>query len=110
MAFLYDAIVRRPLRELFLRGPHLFGSLGFWQNMDKHDICAEMTTTSSELWQRSPQYCEQVIDNRFESLHVLMKTVLLWAAVYKALALMMDLLVNNMSRRFFIHDHHNNNK
>lgn len=83
-AWIYATVVVAPLRDLFMKGPK-FSDMGFWMGMDESDICSEMTRTSSEIWKENPSRCADVIDSRFESLHALVRSFLVWYAVHLAI-------------------------
>lgn len=77
----YEWLVTRPLRELFMKGPPL-GAFGFWMSMKESDICAAMTRTTSELWDENPAHCRDVIESRFESVHVVVRTFMTWLTLF----------------------------
>lgn len=107
MAFVYDAVIVRPLRELYMKGPH-FSSLGFWMGMEDHDICAEMTSTSSDIWRDRRDHCLSVIEKRFESVHVLLRTAILWLILYKMLQLLLKTGIRLLTPAFIDHNNRDN--
>lgn len=63
---LYNNILYYPLRNLYLKGPMLYG-YGFWGGKTIVNICSEITTVKSELWIKNLVECEEIIDNHVNS-------------------------------------------
>lgn len=49
------------VRALYLNGP---GVLGGWEGQSKADICARLTTTTSDVWRRNLDECNELIDKK----------------------------------------------
>lgn len=49
------------VRTLYLNGP---GLLGCWEGQSKADICARLTTTTSDMWHRNLNECNDLIDKK----------------------------------------------
>ena len=48
-------------RTLYLNGP---GLLGCWEGQSNADICARLTTTTSDVWRRNLNECNDLIDKK----------------------------------------------
>jgi hypothetical protein len=79
---IYGKVVLTPLARLYIWGPS-WGTLGFWGGKPMHDICAQLTSLSSDFWLKHPEQCVEVVSKTFYSLIILVETVvyvvfLLW--------------------------------
>eukprot|EP00975_Prorocentrum_lima_P047793 9993785-Prorocentrum_lima.AAC.1 len=66
-----------------MKGPPI-ASFGFWMSMPESDICAAMTHTTSDVWDANPIHCKEIIESRFESVHVMVQTAFVWLTVVLA--------------------------
>ena len=66
---LYHSLITAPLQQLYMHGPS-FGGYGFWNGKNNVDICAEMTSISSDVWVVNQEDCQDRIDRGFYSLVV----------------------------------------
>lgn len=58
-----------PFRYIYIRGPAIKG-VGFWENLNKLDICSALTKVPVSHWQNSQSNideCDQLIDRKVES-------------------------------------------
>lgn len=63
-------VVEPPLRELYFTGPRLKG-YGFWNGLPPADMCAQITQTSSEVWQKyNSAQCMLLLDQYFQAFYV----------------------------------------
>jgi len=64
-----------PLKEIYFHGPR-FNGWGFWNGLPLHDICAQITHTSHELWLNNNfSQCIALTDRYFEAFYVGVYTV-----------------------------------
>lgn len=80
---LYKTFVVKPLARLYLWGPR-WGNWGFWGGQTLHDICAQITSVSSDFWIKHPDECLVVISKSFYSLLILFESILYVVFIYKA--------------------------
>jgi len=65
----YQYVVVWPLSHLYFFGP-AFQGYGFWQGRTATAICAQLTPSAEEFWQKQPLECQRIIDTHFYSLLV----------------------------------------
>lgn len=83
---LYKTFVVKPLARLYLWGPRM-GNFGFWGGQTLHDICAQITSVSSDFWIKHPDECLVTISKSFYSLLILFESVLYVVFIYKVVQL-----------------------
>lgn len=78
-------VAEPPLRELYFAGPRLKG-YGFWNGLPAADICAQITQTSAEVWQKYNQpQCAILLEQNFQAFYVGAYGVLYIVALYYCL-------------------------
>jgi hypothetical protein len=82
---LYTNLFVRPLAELYMKGPKLFG-MGMWEGMDPIDICAEISGFPSSHWAMHEEECLEKIRSKFESVVVVVWTTLVLLILYKVVS------------------------
>ncbi len=88
----YAYVIVDPLRRLYLHGPRLHG-YGFWKGAAPHDICAALTNYESAFWKNNEKECMQVIERDFNSLVVLVETIMYFSALILTIKLLYILVV-----------------
>ena len=78
---LYDRLVLRPLRRLYLQGPSY---LGFWGGQALADVCAQMSTVAAAFWAEHPDRCEELVTQRLQSFVVTVETAAYAWLAYRA--------------------------
>jgi len=66
--FIYLLLIS-PFRYIYIRGPAVKG-IGFWENLNKSDICSSLTKIPVSHWQISSdniEECDKLIDRKVES-------------------------------------------
>lgn len=84
-----------PLLHLYLYGP-TFGSYGGWGGQALPDICAQLTSTSSQHWDKNMDLCADMVHTRFDGFFTLFSVTLYTVFVFwlfKSLAYFSFLLV-----------------
>ena len=77
---LYEQLVWRPLRRLYLQGPSFFG-MGFWGGAALPDVCAQLSTVPAAFWAEHLGECEDVVTQHLQSFVVTVETTLVaWVA------------------------------
>ena len=82
---LYDTLVWRPLRRLYLQGPSFFG-VGFWGGAAPPDVCAQLSTVPAAFWAEHPGECEDVVTQHLQSFVVAVETALCAWVAYRTIS------------------------
>ncbi len=77
---LVRTLVVSPIHNLFRHGPML---LGGWAGSSNVEICAQITGTSEDIWNKVPGECDTIIERRFVSYLVTAQTVAYMISVLK---------------------------
>ena len=56
--------LRKPFEYVYLHGP---APLGFWQSLDRADICADLTNVPSGHWQSNMHECHALVARAMDS-------------------------------------------
>ena len=78
---LYEKLVLRPLRRLYLEGP---AYLGFWGGQAVEDVCAQMSSVAAAFWAEHPDRCDDLVTQRLQSFVVVVETAAYAWAAYRA--------------------------
>lgn len=82
----YDWLVWRPLRRLYLLGPTL---LGFWGGQAEEDICAQVSRVPSTFWTGHYDECRALVDKRLQPFVVSIEMALYVVLLYRLLSAML---------------------
>ena len=83
VSMLYEQLVLRPLRRLYLQGPSF---VGFWGGQALADVCAQMSTVPASFWAEHPDRCDVLVEQRLQSFVVTVETVAYAWAAYRAVS------------------------
>jgi hypothetical protein len=61
--------IKYPIEVLYFRGPG-FNGFGFWEGIEKIDICSRLTNVDSQLWLSNTEACDNIIQRKLESIYV----------------------------------------
>lgn len=60
-------ILFNPLYEFFRKGPTMFGGFA---GLPEEDICTQLSSVPSYLWQQNPDECTKLIERKYESFYI----------------------------------------
>jgi len=83
------AILRWPLKTLYMRGPKLFF---LWEGLSEESICFELTNVDSTFWVSSEETmiaCDDLIRRKIDAFLITVYGILLCYAIYTTLSLIL---------------------
>lgn len=81
---LYDFLIVRPLQNLYLNGPEVFG-VGFWQGKKTSEICHSVTSYTEVFWKKNTDQCAEIVQQKFQSFFITVQTVIYFFLLYHLL-------------------------
>lgn len=100
-----EIVLRKPLWNLFWRGPKLFGSSFFWEGQNDSDICSQLTNVAASHWDKNADTCNELKEAHFDMFYTSFITVLyfylLWIALSTALQCASVFLSTSITRLLF---------
>lgn len=82
--YMTTLIITNPMKNLYLNGPK---SLFCWGGDELYDICARITGSSSEFWNKNMPECITIIEKQFKSYYIMLTTILYVILVYKVVTI-----------------------
>ena len=95
---LYEWLVLMPLSRLYLYGPTLNG-WGFWGGQEVSLICAQQTSLNVNFWRENEDQCYELISKQFQSITVLVETVMYFLCIFSFLKFLLNLVHNQLQRK-----------
>eukprot|EP00041_Stephanoeca_diplocostata_P016929 m.336174 g.336174 ORF g.336174 m.336174 type:complete len:352 (-) comp20531_c0_seq11:452-1507(-) len=84
------------VRELYRNGPQFSVggiSIGFWEGMEMHDVCARVTTHDGTFWSKHPEECVSIYRRKEDSFVFLVNYAIMALALWKMLAALPGVLL-----------------
>lgn len=86
---LFDWLVRKPVEEIYLKGPI---ALGMWGGIPYEDVCARLTRVRAEFWYHNTEECSVIIERECASWAVFLVTLLYVFLILRLLMNVIDFL------------------
>lgn len=80
----WSAAVTHPLRTLYFHGPNIRG-YGFWGGIADSDMCAQLTSVSSLMWDSQAAACRDLLERNFAAFYTAVLSALYAWLAYKLL-------------------------
>lgn len=80
----WSAAVTHPLRTLYFHGPNIRG-YGFWGGIADSDMCAQLTSVSSLMWDSQAAACRDLLERNFAAFYTAVLSALYAWLVFKLL-------------------------
>ena len=94
LSSLYEFLIIRPLRYVYMNGP-IYLNFGGWEGQSIYSICSQMSPQEESFWYNHESECIQIIDKKFYSyvsiieitlyfyiLHLLFKLIYYYVVTY----------------------------
>lgn len=83
--YMTTLIITNPMKNLYLNGPK---SLFCWGGAELSDICAKITGSSSDFWNKNIPECITIIEKQFNSYYIMLTTILYVILIYKVVTIL----------------------
>jgi hypothetical protein len=83
--YMTSLLIITPMKNLYLNGPK---SAFCWGGDELPDICGRISGTSSEFWNKNMPECVAMIDKQFNSLYIMLMTIIYVIVVYKVVTML----------------------